>query len=302
MKTIVPAGSAPGSAGTIGSKEIVAAKGGVEALVNRDQWDRPLILRPEGHLDPCRPRTGKGGGCFCMTGYTRVTTMAETLSDSYGLARWQKGNVVKGLVLRPSLLNTARIVKNPGELYEIVDIAEELGDEKQAAANGTFMHRLTEMVDHGYDLPDGLPDNILAMVDAYVAEMARHHFTAHETEEFVVQDTIQVAGTFDKRIDHFIGDVKTGQNLDLMALKTTMQVAMYAAGTSYDLGTAERGALDVDRDRGVLIWIPWVEDPKDAECEARWLDLTLGRKAVLEALKVRNLRKLKATQILPRIK
>jgi hypothetical protein len=303
MKEIVSA-TAPGKR-EIGSKEIVTPDSGIEALVPRDQWDRPLILPASGHKTPCVPHTGKGGGCKCMIGYTRVSTMAETLSDSFGLNRWQKGNLVRGLVRRPDLLNEARLVTDPAhksKLYAVCDQAENAGDNDVASRNGTFMHRLTARIDNGEDLPDHLPENIQAMLDAYVAEMARHHFEASDTETFVVQDKVKVAGSFDKRASQYVADVKTGQNLDYMALKTTMQVAMYAASDAYDIGTHERLPLGVDRDRGVLIWLPWVEDPKDAECECRWLDLRLGRKAVLEAVRVRDLRKLNAAQLLPRVK
>lgn len=300
MKDIV----GPGSSGLDTSKEIVAVETGVESLVARDQWDRPLILRPGGHLDPCKPRKGKGGGCFCATGYTRVSTMAETLSDSFGLSRYQKGNVVKGMSRRPDLATAVKVVgDNKSALYEIVDIAEQLGDDNGAAVNGSTFHTLTEIIDKGGDLPPDLPANVLAMLDAYVKCMKRHRFEVQDTEGFVVQDKIEVAGSFDKRMSDLIGDVKTGQNLNLMALKVTMQVAMYAAGSYYDIGTGDRTPLGVDRDKGVLLWAPWVEDPKDATCEARWLDLKgVGRPAVLQAVKTRELRKLKAEQIMPRIK
>lgn len=305
MKEIVSAtGSRPVSNG---SKEIVAAESGAEALVPRDQWDRPMILPATGHKDNCKPRkagtkAGESGACTCMTGYTRVSSMAETLSDSFGLGRWQQKNVVKGLLLRPDLLSAARVVSNEGELYEIVDMAAEAGDNHVAARNGTTVHRLTERIDRGEDLPAGLPDNYVAMLEVYDKEMRRHGFEVKSTEGFVVQDKVQCAGSYDKEMSRYVGDVKTGQNLDHIVLKASMQLAIYAAGDHYDIGTYERVDFEVDRDRGILIWLPYVEDPKHAECEMRWLDLKLGRSSVLQAVKVKDLRKLKPAQIAPRIK
>lgn len=297
MKEIVGV-SEPSSLGT---KELVAVDNiGVEALVPRDQWDRPLILPATGHTETCKPR--KNGGCTCMIGYTRTSTMSEALSDSYGLNRWQQSNVVKGLLARPDLLSAARVVSSKSELYEITDMAQEAGDNHVAARNGTTVHRLTERLDRGEDLPPGLPSNYMAMLEVYDKTMRRYGFQVHDTEGFVVQDKVQVAGSFDKHMGPYCGDLKTGQSLDYIVLKATMQVAMYAASDYYDIGTTERVDFDVDRNRGVLVWLPYVEEPQDAECELRWLDLRLGRKCVLEAIRVRELRKLKPAQIAPRIK
>lgn len=263
----------------------------VEDLLPRDQWDRPKIKLPNGKEE----------------GYVRVSTMAETLSDSYGLNRWQQANVVKGLARRPDLVNSARVATSNKEIYEIVDLAGTLGENDVAARNGSTMHRLTERVDQGLPLPPGLPDNVLAMLAKY--EEAMQQWELLDAEIFVINDKIKVGGSYDKRVQHkvtgrkLLADLKTGQNLNYFALKTSMQVAMYDSGKVYDLD-GERHPLDVDpaHEQGILIHLPWVDVAEEAECELRWLDLRLGREAVREALKVRDLRKLNANQILPRIK
>lgn len=272
-------------------KEIVSADaGGVEARVERDQWDRPII----------KPKDGSK-----PTGYVRVSTMAETLSDSYGLNRWLQGNVVKGLTRRKDLYHSALVATTASEIYEIVDLASEAGDEKQAARNGTSMHTLTALHDRGLPLPSHLPDNVQAMLDAYIEAMA--DWETLDTEGFVANDRIKVAGSFDRLLRRrstgtkHIGDLKTGQSLKYLPLKTCMQVSMYAASPYYELD-GQREPHGADRDLGVLIWLPWVEDAKDAECELRWLDLKVGRQAVAEAIRVREFRGLTANQIMPRIK
>ena len=273
------------------SKNIVSVDaGGVEARIERDQWDRPKII----------PRGGDKA-----TGYVRVSTMAEALSDSYGLNRWLQGNIVKGIVRRPDLYHQALVATTKAEIYEIVDLAGEAGDETQAARNGSTMHTLTALHDRGLDLPAHMPDNIRAMLDAYIE--ATEDLEVLDTEGFVANDKIKVAGSFDRLLLRktdglkYIGDLKTGQNLEYLALKTCMQVAMYAASPYYALD-GQREPHGAERDRGILIWLPWVEDPKDAECEIRWLDLNVGRQAVAEALRVREFRGLKANQIMPRVK
>lgn len=272
-------------------KEIVSADaGGVEAQILRDQWDRPII----------QPRSGGK-----PTGYVRVSTMAETLSDSYGLNRWMQGNVVKGLAKRKDLYHQSLIAATQADIYEVVDLAAEAGDEKQRAREGTSMHVLTAMLDEGRELPPHLPDNVRAMLDAYEKAMA--DFETLGTEGFVANDKIKVAGSYDRLLRQrstgvkYIGDLKTGQNLKYLALKTCMQVAMYAGSDHYDLD-GHREPHGADRDRGVLIHLPWVDDADEAECELRWLDLRVGRQAVLEAIRVREFRSLTPEQILPRIR
>jgi hypothetical protein len=273
-------------------KEIVPADaGGVEARIERDQWDRPKII----------PRSGGK-----PTGYVRVSTMAETLSDSFGLNRWLQGNIVKGITRRKDLYNSALVATTQAEIYELVDLCAEAGDEKQAARQGTSMHTLTALVDRGLPVPEHLPDNVRAMLDAYI-DVVSSRFETLDTEGFVANDKIKVAGSFDRLLLDkitglkYIGDLKTGQNLKYLALKTCMQVAMYAASPYYELD-GQREPHGAERDRGVLIHLPWVDDAKDAECELRWLDLVTGRQAVAEAIRVREFRSMTPEQLLPRIK
>lgn len=294
-------------------KEIVSVSvmDSAEALVDRDQWDRPLILPRSGHLPKCKPRLK--GGCHCMVGYVRSSTIGETLSDSFGLNRWQKGNMLKGIAKRPDIVNAARVARTPGDLYELVDLAEVLGDNDVAARNGSTIHRLTEDLDRGTPLPSDLPENVRAMLAAYEKMVTEHGLQTIDTEQFTVCDPVKIAGTYDKKVRITAGedrgpnpvkiaDVKTGQNLDRLALKTVMQVCTYASGCYYDVGTGERKPVGADTEWGLLIWLPWVEHAEDAQCELRWLDLRQGRIAVKEALKVRDLRNLKAAQLMPRVK
>lgn len=273
-------------------KEIVSAEkpAFIEDLLLRDQWKRPIVHPADGS----KPR-----------GYVRVSTMAEALSDSYGLNRWQQGNIVKTLAKRPDLVLAAQVATTKQEVYEIVDAAG--SENKIEASRGTSMHTLTELLDGGHPLPPSLPENVLAMLAAYRGTMV--DWEVLDTEVFVVNDKIGVGGSYDKRMRQrstgriVIGDLKTGQNIENFALKTCMQVGMYDASDVYDLDH-NRHTLEVDpgHTQGILIHLPWVDNPKDAECELRWLDLVTGRQAVREAVKVRALRGLKSAQICPRVK
>ena len=266
-------------------KPLVPAVSDFEALVARDQWERPLILPPDG---------GK------PVAYRRASTFAEVLENHIGLENWKRRLTAEGLAQRPDLVQAIHTA-NKREVMAICEEAMTAAGGDVASRNGTTMHGLTDRLDAGESMPKGLPANIRAMLDAYRREMERFEYL--DGERFVVQDKIKVAGTYDRRVRDkqtgrvHIGDLKTGQSLEHLALKTPAQVAVYASGVWYDLdGTREEHGAD--RDRGLLIWLPWTDDPDKAICELRWLDLRIGRRTILEAFKVEEFRKIKASSTL----
>ena len=265
------------------AKGLVPAEGGIEALVDRDQWDRPKIIPP-------------GGGT--PVAYRRASTVAEAIDDHYGLDVWKQRLLAQGLARRPDLVQAVHTANRP-ELAAIVEAALDEGGANVASRNGATMHALTDRLDRGEAMPKGLPAHITAMLEAYEREMRRFEYL--DGERFVVQDKIKCAGTYDRRLtdgEHiYIGDLKTGQNWKRIALKTAAQVAVYAAGDHYELD-GEREPHGALRDRGVFIWLPWTDDPTDARCEVKWLDLRTGRKAIMEAFRLEDFRKIKAEQVM----
>lgn len=268
-------------------KPIVSAKSDIEAAIERDQWDRPKIIPVGG---------GKS------VSYRRASTIAEALEDHFGLEAWKRRLTAEGLAQRPDLVQAIHTASKK-EVGQIVEQAIEHAGGGSAARNGSTMHALTERLDNGDDLPPGLPSNIVAMLEKY--EQVTSRLEVIDTERFVVCDAIQAAGTYDRRLafqgDIFIGDLKTGQNLNYLALKTCAQVAVYAAGDLYSLD-GEREPHGANKDRGLFIHLPWTDDPSEATCELRWLDLRVGRKAIQEARRMETFRKLNAEQLLPRVR
>lgn len=271
-------------------KQVESAKSDIEAAIPRDRWDRPKII-PVGGGKP--------------VAYRRASTVAEVLEDHFGLNQWKIRLTCEGLAQRPDLLQAVHTAKNPKEVGEIAEQAFIHAGGDRAARNGSTLHALTEKLDNGEDIPSGLPHNIVAMLEKYADVTSR--FEVLDTERFVVQDKIKVAGTYDRRLYDtktgltLIGDLKTGQNPEYLKVKTPAQVAVYAAGVWYDLD-GERESTGADRDKGVFIHVPWVEDPDEAVCELRWLDLRVGRAAIKEAFRVEQFRKMKASQTMPYMK
>ena len=287
IASVTPIGDAPSAKAV---KGIVSVKSDIESAIARDRWDRPLIIPKDGEGKP--------------VAYRRASTVAEVLEDHFGLNQWKLRLTAQGLAQRPDLVQSLHTASKK----EVGLIAEEAflqagGD--VAARNGSTMHALTEKLDNGEDMPAGLPSNIVAMLEKYEEATAR--FRVLDTERFVVQDKIKVAGTYDRRVYDektgltVIGDLKTGQSLNYLALKTCAQVAVYAGGEWYDLD-GDREPHGAHRDRGLLIHLPWVDNPSEAECELRWLDLRIGRKSIMEAFRVEQFRKLKADQMLLHVK
>jgi hypothetical protein len=287
--TVIPINRGPKSTSPA-AKPIVSAKSDIELEIARDQWDRPLILPPDGVGKP--------------VAYRRASSVAEVLEDHYGLHQWQLRLVVEGLAQRPDLVQSTHTATKR-EIGLIAETAMEQAGAGVASRNGTTMHALTDLHDRGLPLPKGLPANIEAMLEVYIKTTSRLEML--DSERFVVCDAIKVAGTYDRRVRdkktglEVIGDLKTGQNLKYLAVKAPAQVAVYAAGDHYDLD-GEREAHGADRDRGMLIWLPWTDDPSEAICELRWLDLKIGRAAIKEAMRIDTLRKLTEAQTMPRVK
>lgn len=275
-----------------GGKPIVSASSGgvnIEELLKRDRWDRPLILQPDG----------------TYVAYRRASSIADVIESYFGLHKWELRLTAQGFAQRPDLLNAVLTAKTPKQIGDLVDEAMDAAGRNTASRNGSTVHSLTDLIDQGGDLPPGTPPNIVAMVEKYVEAMKDFEYL--DGERFVVQDKIKVAGTYDRRLLHrrtgkiLIGDIKTGQKIDYHTNHTPAQVAVYASAEWYDLD-GERESHGADHDLGLLIHLPWVDEPQFAECNLHWMDLRHGRAVIKEALRVEKFQKMKYTQTLPSYK
>src|SRR5215204_3364938 len=106
----------------------------------RDRWNRPLIIPPDG---------GK------PVAYTRVTTFIDCLEDTYQLQLWKQRTTAVGLALRPDLLlRVGSLGPQPDKLEDegahykkwrdainkVCDQALEAGEASAAANIGTALH------------------------------------------------------------------------------------------------------------------------------------------------------------------
>ena len=155
----------------------------------RDQWGRPLIVPADGG----RPRP-----------YTRASSAAKTVEDTFNLELWARRNVAFGMARDNSLV--ARVLALGGDpstwdlavkkqANQIVEDASGVALSHRAADIGTALHRLTEMLDRGDRVPAGPYE---ADLEAYVNALITAGLSVVEVECRLVCDELEMAGTADR--------------------------------------------------------------------------------------------------------
>lgn len=252
----------------------------------RDRWGRYMLPHPV---------TGK------KQAWTRATTMAKSISDTFALSQWSQRMVAKGLAMRPdlaSLAYTLDVKQDKDKLNNLVDQAKDAAGQKIAANLGTSLHTFTENVDGGAPL-ESVPPQHRADVSAYRAAMDAAGLVAvpHLIERITVVPQFDVAGTFDRILrtsdgDHVIGDVKSGRTLEYGWQEIAIQLALYAQGVNsagvYDM---ENGlwtpAPEVRTDYGIVMHLPVGANV----CTLYRVDLVQGWAAATLCASVRTWRK-----------
>jgi hypothetical protein len=209
--------------------------------------------------------------------YTRATTFAKAISDSFNLSLWSQRQVAKGLSLRPDLYALA--ASTPSEdrdgLNAIAEKAKEAAKSSAGASLGTALHSFCEQLDLGQEVTAPAPWD--ADVKAYQGLRDRYglNFEPSFVERVVVNRDREVAGTFDRlvqvrdRISYGDGgtlepgtwcvlDLKTGKDLSYGWLEIAIQLHLYAsADMMWDVedGTWEK-LPDLDQVRGLVVHLP----------------------------------------------
>lgn len=187
-----------------------------------DRWGRYVIPHPE---------TGK------KTSWTRATTYAKSISDTYALGQWMLRMAVKGVATRPDLyaLAASTPIDDKDALNRIAEDAKEAAAAKAGANLGTALHTFTEQLDRG-EKPT-VPEPWARDVEAYRTTLAAAGIRIDPKlmERKVVVPQVGVAGTFDRIVDWAgllrIGDLKTGKDLSFGWLEIAVQLALYSRAT-----------------------------------------------------------------------
>lgn len=252
----------------------------------RDQWGRPLIVPP-------------GGGK--PVPYTRSSSAAKTVEDTYNLEMWARRNIAYGMAHDQSLV--ARVLALGGTPYTWSDEARKAVNTIHEAAAavalahkgadiGTAVHTMTERVDRGEQFDAGIYTDDL---NAYVAALIGAGLVTHPAwvECRLVCDELEMAGTADRILTavdgrRLIADIKTGKDVIYGGLGWAAQLACYAHGHLYDVESGER--LDtppLDRTTGIIVHIP----AGQGRCDLYEIDLVAGYRAAQLANEIRSVRR-----------
>ncbi len=250
----------------------------------RDQWGRYRIPHPE---------TGK------EQSWTRATTWAKTVSDTFGLTKWELRMSALGLARRPDLLAQVATVTDPDNtdakqlLDRMAREAKEAAGSSVRANLGTALHAFTEQIDQG--LTPTAPDAHVADLDAYRATVSGLAIDPRHIERIVVIPELGVAGTFDRLATYdgrlMVTDLKTGRDLRYSWGEIAVQLALYArASHLYDVATGTFEPMpEVDRSQALVLHLPVGE----GRCTAYTVDIAEGWRMALICGEVRDWRRRK---------
>jgi hypothetical protein len=267
-----------------------------DGKVKRDpRWGRPYIQHPV---------TGE------ITTYTRVTTYAGSIEDTYNLGQWQNRNVAYGMALNEALVMQAAAMTEPhgkdkDDLQAVAEAAQEAAKARDAARIGTALHSFTDAYDSTGEIPRNIPRAYRGHIEAYARMLDREQLEPVAMEQFRVNHKLQVAGTADRIyrriVDglHYIGDTKSG-NIKYGQGKIAIQLALYAYSKPYepnadrpDTGVTLDDNYPVNRKRAIVVHLPReVEEGETATCEAKFVDLIAGLEGIKLCGMVRAWRKL----------
>ena len=247
----------------------------------RDRWGRYLIPDPE---------TGK------PTGYTRATTFAKSVSDTFGLTKWMLRMGGIGLAQRQDLL-LAIAATDPADSKTLDKIMEDAKDHAGAMAGatiGTALHTFTEQYDLGLNpvVPAPWDADVAAYAEAISA--AGIEILTEYVEQIVALPHLQVAGTLDRIVRLpdgrlVIADLKTGKDVSYAMGEISVQLALYAAAPyTFDPTTGELDAMPVvDQEIALVFHAP----AGQGRCEVLEVDITAGRRMFETITTVRDWRK-----------
>lgn len=217
-----------------------------ELPVPRDHQERPLIV-PPGGVEPVP--------------YERVSRVSSAVDTLQWLMDWKLGLTALGMARSRDLCQMAAGLEwNDPRMQSIVATAHDRAGGNEKANWGTAVHTFTE---RGTPLED-IPPEMRYDVAAYRLGLEREGIEVVETEVFVVNDELRVAGTLDtiavhESLGRYVEDKKTGK---YAAMAVAVQLACYAHAKRVDMDLvaagrwSPRGDLDVNLEVGVCARIP----------------------------------------------
>lgn len=247
-----------------------------------------------------RYRLDNGSGGF--TSYTRATTVAKTLDDTYFLEAWKQREILKGLVLHPALMTELGMLpvgKGAEEsltpqLSALSERALTASGSRRAAELGTAVHAWAAAVDGGQVNVGEVPAQFRDHITNYLRVCGEWGLVpeAQFTERTVRLLGDKVAGTMDRIFlcadgQRRIGDVKTSKTLEYSHLSFSIQLAIYHQADEVLTECGWSPMPETATDAALIAHVP-SSAPQAATVVP--VDLNRGRQAYRKALEVRHIR------------
>lgn len=238
--------------------------------------------------------------------FSRATTIAGTLEDTYNLEKRSNRYMAAGFALNADLVSAARALDpetDKDALNKICSTAAYQAGASYKAEYGTALHHCFAMsvINPDYIAPASFTAEVLKIH----AALTLHGFTIVDgmVERMILNRHLGIAGTFDLIVtdgnELFIADLKSG-NLAFGALKMAIQGSIYAQPDNviYNQGPAEDGTQDteepmpvVSAERSLII-----NAVHGKPVTLHWLDLNIGDEGLRLALETRAIRNAKPLQ------
>lgn len=268
----------------------------------------PLIIQPDGS----------------RIAYTRSSSLGDYLTDNAFLEAWHMRNLAVALGRRRDLADMAAIEpyttgfaepdapskkRSAANLDAIIERALDSVKIDERADRGTVVHAVTEKDYEGY-----IPITVITEFASFQEWIAINDVTRVESELFVVNDDLRVAGTFDHLfyINEFgliIGDTKNGRNQNNLGF--AVQFANYSRSKWYNPATGERMTMvdyvasrygivedQVNQEFALLLSVKAAVDGGIGEVKVSEVDIEWGYRACELAAQVRDFRNSQAGRVL----
>ena len=238
--------------------------------------------------------------------YSRPSSYADCLDDIQALTSWRIWKAMEGVAKSRALqIQVAATHDDDKEQKEeLRNKALDKGQANEKADQGTGLHAMTARVENPDDEWEP-PELYEPDLTAYTSCMRRYGLVAEMIEVPFVNDIWRAAGTADRVYRTtkplvlptgeempvgtlVLGDLKTGQKLDFSLPGYTVQMAIYAQGSLYDLVTQRRMPTpDIDQRWTILVHLPVGK----ARCELMWCSIEVGNYGAYLAQQVKEWRK-----------
>lgn len=275
------------------AREIRNPKGsGDERFIQVDRWNRYVL--PD-------PVTGQ------ERSWTRVTTAAKAMEDTYNLSQWQMRMVAYGIAISPHLVMQAASFKKEDvvsgddknvkkDLQDIAQRALEAAGGDQGARVGTGLHNFTDRIDHGEKLVFA-PAPYDKAIEAYVRLLQHHKLRTNPDwiERVIVVPELGLAGKLDRllEIEGFrellVGDLKSQKTMEFGSLGIALQQAAYAHATFVWDVDAEiyTAPPPINQELALVMHVP---STRPGEATLHGVDIVRGWELLNLAIKVRAAR------------